>query len=160
MTPGTYLRKRREAAGLDLHQVAATLAVLPWAVRPASTEDVVLLEKRLILAECGTHDLTPEQALLLRSVFRFDAEVYERLFLCHHAGRANGLPRPDVCRGCGCSWHDACEDAGVGCHWSAADPTLCSACTDRPAASLEIDSVLTAQAADWPDAPLPEGIPT
>jgi hypothetical protein len=157
MIPGTYLRKRREAAGLGLQQVAAKLALLPWAVRPASIEDILLLEERLILAECGTRDLTPEQALLLRNVFRFDAAVYEQLFLCHHAGRASDLPRPQVCRSCACSWHDACDDGGVGCHWSA-DPTICSACVGRPAAHAEIDSAPVPQA-DWPDAPHPEGTP-
>jgi len=150
MTPGTYLRKRREATGLDLDQVAITLARLPWAVRATSPYDVLLLKHRLHVAETGLADLTPEQAQLLRPIFRFDAGVYEQLFLLQHAGIWTHLPEPQVCRGCACSWHDACTDGDVACSWTA-DPALCSACARQPASRAEVT--------DWPDAPHPEGTP-
>jgi len=145
MSPGTYLRKRREAAGLDLRTTAARLAGLPWVLRAPSERDVGLLAARLGLVEADRWDLTRPQLDLVRTVIRIDPQVYEQLVQLHQAGPDSGLPIPSICRACGCTWFVACvDDDGHACSWASAAEDLCTACA--PAAQP-----------DWPDAPQPEG---
>ncbi|MFC0683064.1 RodZ family helix-turn-helix domain-containing protein [Novosphingobium clariflavum] len=125
MSPGTYLRKRREAAGLDMVEVAAALIVIGDRVRTITSADLLKLEERLFAAEADEPCLRVEQARLLRQVMVFDLEVYELLLLHHHFDPASGLPEPQICRSCGCTWHDACPGS---CGWVAGDPTLCTGC--------------------------------
>lgn len=108
MTPGRYLRLRRQAARLRLDQLpipgTAALAIerdarLPW------------------FEEIGA----------LSGAFNFSISVLGEL-----ARGAN----PGLCRCCGCSQFDACvEQIAIGvrapCAWVQED--LCSACDGKPA---------------------------
>lgn len=149
ITPGTYLRMRREAAGVLLRQTALTLCVElgPRASSPPHNPlgityeaDIGEMFRRLVAAEADQDNLTIAQAAFLRRIFPFDMAVYEALLLNHHGCP---VPVPPICRTCACSWHDACRDPAHGpCAWSDTAPDLCTACE---------------RAAEWPDAPLPEG---
>jgi hypothetical protein len=116
MKAGRYLRKRREAAGLTIADVAARLVPLELDRRLWRTEE----------ANCV--GMSRRDISLLRGVFPFDPAILRRLI--------EGDESDQICRRCGCSEQDACSDqhpgAGiffvepVGCHWVAHD--LCSAC--------------------------------
>lgn len=131
MTPGAYLRKRREAAGLSLDQVAGQLAALPWALVRPSAQEIASLAARLAVAEADQDNLTVPQAELLRNAFRFDIYVYQTLLWARYGDR--NTPLPQLCRHCACSWCDPCLHHGSPCQWVARD--LCSACAD-PGISL------------------------
>lgn len=127
MTPGTYLRLRRLAAGVRIE--AAALALANGAgdkEEPAQ----LLLELIELDAVCATAD----QLARLRLAFRFDGKTYDRLADLKFFGAK--LPYPRVCRACGCTEFDACLDhhRHAACHWVAAD--LCSACFGPDAQSV------------------------
>lgn len=128
MSPGTYLRKRREAAGVALVDLAALMAGLPWRVREPELGDVERLVARLAEAEDDRDNLTLMQAAMLLNAFPLDVDIYEALLLHHHAVRApiHGVPRPRVCRRCACSDRDGCHTDRGMCAWASAD--LCTAC--------------------------------
>lgn len=128
MSPGTYLEKRRLAAGLTLDQLARSLANLPWAIRPAREEEVQRLSLRLKAAEQNEVTMTLNQLGLMRNAFAFDPGVYMALADLHHGGPGSGLPEPQVCRECGCSWFVACETPRGPCAWSDHNADLCTAC--------------------------------
>lgn len=146
MTPGTYLMKRRQAAGLSLEEVALHLLALPVAMTGYGRLHLTALAGRLALLEADRDVLSPAQAKLVRSAFSFDDDIYEQLVARHFAGEDCGLPEPRLCRGCGCSWHDACVTAGGPCAWSLDDPSLCTACeraiTDFAAAHLPASEIV------------------
>lgn len=129
MTPGIYLRKRREAAGLSLGEVARQLALFQLGVFGCGRSDILPQLERI---EAGAAALTRAQADLLRNVLAFDPSVYNRLL----AG--DTLPQPPICRVCACSFFDPCDTSATdqggsfraACHW--AEPDLCSACADNP----------------------------
>jgi hypothetical protein len=142
MSPGTYMRKRREAAGLSVREASLLAVSLPLAAyhRPGHEFDIqeaVGLMARFGWIEGDRDYLTESQAWLLQRVMPFDPDVYIALTLLHAIGpeRAawSGLPVPQVCRECACSWHVACLTSpapGVAarpCSWSA-EPDLCTAC--------------------------------
>ena len=114
MTPGTYLRLRREAAGLMM-------------------EDVVMLitpdEERWPLALLHTLAIEIDEVLpssseveTLRFAFAFDRYVFRQL-------AANLAPLPEICVACGCSALDACDDESAGpCAWASHSHDLCTAC--------------------------------
>jgi transcriptional regulator with XRE-family HTH domain len=131
MSPGTYLQKRRAAAGLTIKQVAAAFAGMPDRVRPLRVEDFALLEARLSAAEADTNPLSMPQAALLHRIYRFDLSIFELLLIHHSELIPSGLPEPQICRVCACSWHDACTFSGAPCSWMPGDPTLCTACRGR-----------------------------
>ena len=117
MTPGTYLRKRREAADVTPEDVARMVAAVieqpgPW------------------LSEIENDDRAPSATSvgMLIGTFDFDRHVLDRLIDLHYF--AADLPEPRLCRTCACSQWDPCvtDLRGSGsCHWVAED--LCSACT-------------------------------
>ncbi|MDE8654797.1 XRE family transcriptional regulator [Novosphingobium album (ex Liu et al. 2023)] len=132
MSPGTYLRLRREAADLPLPVLAAQVAGAPDRLRPVTAGDRLELQRRIEAAERDEAPLTMPQAALLRRAFPFELGVYELLLLRHQAGPGNCLPEPQLCRFCGCSWHDCCATtSGRPCAWVEGDPTLCTACARR-----------------------------
>lgn len=122
MTPGTYLRKRREAAGLSIEDVAHMLSPAPHGA------DRVATELRLIEQDRPTgspYDLVDE----LPAIFKFDRPVYDALVVLH-ADPNGELPVPQICRVCACTWNDACVDPRRGpCCWLEVD--LCSHCEDK-----------------------------
>jgi hypothetical protein len=133
MAPGTYLRKRREAAGFTVPRVAAALAGAPDRIRPIRPRDFQLLEVVLEAVEADLLALTLPQAALLHRIFRFDLTTLELLMLHHGEVPISDLPLPQICRVCACTWHDACETEHGPCAWTPGDPTLCTSCRD-PAA--------------------------
>ena len=132
--PRNLPQKRRKAAGVDLRTVAHLLAALPMAVRPITPAELARLTDRLEAAEADTDNITVEQAMLLQNAFTFDIEVYEQLLLLHHCPWGSGLPVPQVCRECACSWHDPCLTPGRDgvkspCGWTESD--LCTVCAPQ-----------------------------
>ncbi|QIG80082.1 RodZ family helix-turn-helix domain-containing protein [Stakelama tenebrarum] len=119
MTPGTYLRKRREASGLCVLDVAVRIAA------PGQTARLVRS-----LNEIERDELHVTDAILhaLRHAFAFDPQIYAQLLDLHvsDAAAAAMLPHPQLCRVCACSWHDPCQTDDGPCHWQERD--LCSAC--------------------------------
>lgn len=159
MSPGTYLRKRREAARLGIRQAAATLAVLGASLgrgRATRADDrmVSRLSLRLVQAEDDELPFPTDQVGFLANVFPIDAQVYSRLVALHYAGPRTStssprrilndaaalvdLPVPRTCRRCACSANDACVDDRGACAWSARDPGLCTCCTRKEAAASEL----------------------
>lgn len=119
ITPGTYLRLRREAAGLSIEDVASVIGTIPHM-------DALGRAGWLRLVEADETPIGANVVDTLRNVFRFDQLVL--LDLADIARGASGVPEPRLCRVCACSDADACVDpvTHVGCEWVAAD--LCSAC--------------------------------
>lgn len=134
ISPGAYLQKRREAAGLGLLQAAANLAALPWAVGRPGSDQIRQLQHRLTAAEEDRQPFTLAQAELVRAVFPFDVGIYLQLVDLHDNGAVAGQALPQLCRSCACSWNDPCEvrvgNRTIGCAWSS-DAALCTACRDR-----------------------------
>ncbi len=119
MSPGSYLRLRREAAGLSIDDVAAALATEP---RWNELDRKAWLE----LIEADAAPVGDDVQKSLFGVFRFDAAILSHLVVMHAGG---ALSVPHLCRVCACSWLDPCDEAYAGsCSWSATDPDLCTAC--------------------------------
>ncbi|MEG3160902.1 hypothetical protein U1763_10350 [Sphingomonas sp. LB2R24] len=88
---------------------------------PSAIALVALLETPGVVAK------REETLEALRSVFRFDADVYRQL------ARDPEGSHPQICQGCGCSAWDPHVDAD-GCEkleWAA--PSLCVICADAKA---------------------------
>lgn len=143
MSPGEYLRKRREAAGISAAEVARQLALMHFG-NMTSPRAAILAE--LERAEDSTMPLSLAQAQVLRNVFPLDAAIYEALAQHHFADQASRaeLTQPRVCAACACSWNDPCRiHARRGtsvidwpCSWSPDRPELCTACTLTQAAAV------------------------
>lgn len=115
LTPAAYLRLRRHAAGLSVEDVARVIAP-----RERDRAEAAALVRTLETDGCrARHTRTLRE---LRRAFRFDANVYRQL--CEEP--ANRHPR--ICRDCGCSHYDPCEDFehGGACGW--AEPERCTSC--------------------------------
>jgi hypothetical protein len=87
MSPGTYLRKRRDAAALGVIQAAASLATLAWP-RPVSVQEQARLSLRINDAEADVRPFALKELELLRNVFAFDVQVYLQLVAIHEAALA------------------------------------------------------------------------
>ena len=126
ISPGTYLRKRREAAGLTLEAVAAKLATEP---RLGELDRLAWL--RLIEADSVPIGATAIAALHI--IFRFDGQILDRLADLHYCSAQ--LPAPQLCRVCACSWlHPCVDEHGGACSWADRDLcTECAAVTGSPA---------------------------
>lgn len=113
MTPGDYLRKRREAAGLSIEGLVERLA------KAGLAGDAV----RRTQVDCESGRTRPGDGWLriLQSAFAFDPGVYLALFHDDAGVR--------ICRGCACTENDACDEGLQMCGWAAAD--LCTACVHR-----------------------------
>lgn len=135
-TSGTYLHKRRLAAGLSIEEVAARVAAMSWQLG-LDASDPARLAAFLREVEADNNNLTYGAAITLRGVFAFDVEVHWHLLVQRFDPESRDLPRPKLCRQCACSFHDACEVDGQPCAWSDADPTLCTACERAGAARPE-----------------------
>lgn len=110
MQPGTYLSKRRHAAGLSLGEVARQLALLQFGIVAYQAGAIA---RQMKAAEASGEPLDNGQLALLRHVFPLDAEIYRKLVLRHTAAPEDRppLPLPMVCRACACSWCDPCHPA-------------------------------------------------
>ena len=131
MSPGTYLRKRREAAGLSAQAVAGFLVgrhAHAFAPPPA----IGTLEWGIAACERDERPFGADLVARLHGCFPFDLGIYQQLLLLHAGAHC---PEPRVCRECACSWNDACRSrSGRGsCALSVTDPTICTACEARAA---------------------------
>lgn len=143
MTPGTYLNKRRMAAGLEPLELARHMAGMPWPIGEPSPAQIRHFIGYLHRLELDHATLTRAQFEVLREALPIDVTVYYDLVALRDDGPDSELSQPNVCRVCGCSHFNACVDqAGRPCAWTSVENNLCTACA------------LT----DWPDAPLPEGV--
>lgn len=110
MTPGTYIRLRREAAGLSIEQAEAAIAA-------------GMLSAPLAELEADTAMPRGMDGAVLSYAFAIDDMVLAAL--CADQG---GGDQVRICRECGCSRNDPCEPrTGLFCAWAEAD--LCTACT-------------------------------
>lgn len=106
MTPGAYIRLRREAAGMSIEQVEV--------VTPAG-----MLSAPLAELEAGTAMPQGIDGAVLSHAFPIDDMAIAAL--------VDGEP-VRICRECGCSQRDPCEQrVDIFCGWAEAD--LCTACT-------------------------------
>jgi len=121
ITAGAYLRKRREAVGLSIAEVAAGYAV-------GSDRDA--FAARLDKIERDQDAAGPATLNRMVEIFRFDRDVYRNLIA--------GLPAgPTLCRVCACSWNDPCVGRGPNCHWAEADRcSRCAGATTEPSLTL------------------------
>ncbi len=128
LTPGAYLARRRQAAGLSIDDIAAMIATDPRLDQRA---------RRAWLAQMEA-DLSPisiESVTALSHCFAFSRLVLQRLG--NHAREPERFDPPRVCRACACSELDAClSTEGPACAW--AEDDLCTACAlPVPRASAE-----------------------
>lgn len=124
MTPGDYIRLRREAARLSIDDVAGMVSD-----RAAAAASVKV---RLEALEANDPMSAAELTLVddLIGAFPFEPAVYWML-VGRHAGGDADAPIPGVCRVCGCTWADPCiGEHHETCSWADATTTLCSACVD------------------------------
>jgi Cdc6-like AAA superfamily ATPase len=133
LSPGAYLQRRRKAAGLEIRDLASRLSALrnaliearelpagALAIRQDFVKLIIMLEAK------GVRARHPETLEAIAAVMPFDAAVYQQL------AYGNARRQPRVCRGCGCSTHDSCQDEQWGsCSW--ASPTQCSHCAAKGA---------------------------
>lgn len=121
MSPGTYLRKRREAAGIEIEDLALALETIPPVSHRVRCEMLVQVERDL-------HPIGLELlGWLARAGVHFDLDVL--LTLADRFYFHTDLPVPPICRTCGCSQADACvSDCGEPCGWAA--PDLCTRCAE------------------------------
>lgn len=148
MAPGTYLERRRIAAGYSLPGLARELLALQGFGTARSLADLHRLHLALLSAEQGTLHHTRARIETIRAFVPLDVSLYLHLVECVRSGdpcRADG-----ICDVCACTFHDPCvlpvgpaAVLGQGtCHWAA--PNLCSVCADalggitpHPASSSE-----------------------
>jgi hypothetical protein len=130
MPPGTYIRKRREAAGLTLKQVVS------WMADDGSGITRGELLGQLRTLESNEGPATAFSVEPLKGAFPFDPNVY--LALVFFAGGAK-VVLPPICRVCACSEFDACLDGSrEPCGWAkvpADDAPLCTMCLPDPGES-------------------------
>lgn len=112
LTPGQYLRKRREAAGLSIDDVAERILTVPrWAehLRRGWLEQI----------EADEMPATFNTIVVLHQVMQFDLRILVALSV-------EGEDAPRLCASCACSEADPCVDHSGPCSWASND--LCSAC--------------------------------
>jgi hypothetical protein len=128
-TPGLYMQKRREAAGLELDDLATILAGAGSGAADFRAQIVALEAHDLDAFSALTHLTLLDR---LDGPIRYDRAVY---FALVAAEDNPARPLPPICRGCACSWQDPCleqtgEDLGP-CGWANAgttEPPLCTRC--------------------------------
>ncbi|MEA3390048.1 MAG: helix-turn-helix transcriptional regulator [Pseudomonadota bacterium] len=123
MTPGTYLKLRRVAAGQSLIDVAAMVATDP---RYGEIDKVSWIDR----IERDIAALSPDVIRTLGQAFRFSRPVLEQLITLRNYG-PDADEEPRICHLCGCTQNDACldPDTGHGCAWSG--PDTCTSCTGK-----------------------------
>lgn len=138
MTPGTYLRKRREAAGVsrELAAVAFMPCSNPPYHPPTLVAQVLNIARWLGELESDQSQVDGIALMQMSGVVPFEREAYDRLVALH---LGVDVAPPSICRECGCGVLTACIDQGHPCAWSEADPNLCTACERREAQAAAAD---------------------
>lgn len=117
LTPGSYLKHRRQAAQLSIVDVAHRIGTEPRTAEHSRGEWLDLIE-----ADAAPMTLTTIVAL--SQVFSFDIHV---LWTLERIAQGEAVAAPQCCRICACTDYDGCRSAhGVTCSWVEDD--LCSAC--------------------------------
>ena len=131
MTPGTYLRKRREASGVSVGTLGQSMVP---AGKAAAKHDQLgkIFADMLTEAEADRLPLDSAASKLIADLIGFDNSIYDRLVAIRFG---HNLPVPQICKTCACSWNDPCLSEGVDtiespCSWAEAD--LCTACVPYP----------------------------
>ena len=114
ISPGTYVRLRREALGITLDDLSLCLETAP----PISARTRA---EWLAQMEADTAPISMLSGLAIADIVRFDLVVLSRLIAVDDGAR--DVLVPALCRRCACSEMDACDG---GCSW--AEPDLCSVC--------------------------------
>jgi transcriptional regulator with XRE-family HTH domain len=112
LTPGQYLRKRREASGLSIDDIAERIGTVPhWAphLRRGWLEQI----------ESNQMPATFNTIVVLHQVMQFDLRVLVSL-------TAEATDAPRLCKVCACSDEDPCVGTSGPCSWVNVD--LCTAC--------------------------------
>ncbi len=124
MTPGTYLRLRRQAAGLSIEDVAAMVRTSPR----LGEVDVIAWLRRV---EEDVAALSPDVIGALGVAFRFSCPVLWQLIDLRSYG-PDTIQVPPICLTCGCTDEDSCVDpvTRAPCAWHSED--LCTACIGHP----------------------------
>ncbi len=123
-TPGSYLKTRRTAQLLSLHDVAARIATHPHVPEHDRVAWLERIEADVVPASIHTIDA-------LRSVYRFDRSVLDSLAAIAR-GERDPIHTPRICRICACSWRCSCTRDGEECGWVVGQD-LCTACEQRAA---------------------------
>lgn len=123
MTPGTYLKLRREAAGISITDVAGMVTTDP---RYGEIDKVAWIQR----LEADVAEMSPDVIIAMSKLFRFSRTVVLQLVTLRSYGPGSGV-EPRICHLCGCTEHDACLDqtTGHGCAWSG--PDTCTSCTGK-----------------------------
>ncbi|MEO7467380.1 MAG: helix-turn-helix transcriptional regulator [Sphingobium limneticum] len=127
MTPGTYLQKRRIAAGLSIMDVAAMVHTNP---RLGGIDKVAWIDR----IEKDIAALSPDVIATLADAFRFSRTILLQLITIRSFGADAIDPQPRICIMCACTDNDACSAAvtGESCAWDS--DHLCTFCiTPDPA---------------------------
>lgn len=120
MTPGTYLRLRRQADDLSIDDLALMIGSVPADKHIARAELIRTIEADILPVSLA-------MALVFAVAISIDLDVLGQLVEAH-AHRPADVPQ--ICRTCGCTDDRACPS---GCSW--AEPDLCSACVPDAAAA-------------------------
>ena len=112
LTPGKYLRTRREAAGLSIADVAERIATAPRWAQHLRRGWLAQIESDQMPASFNT-------IVVLHQVLQFDLGVLVAL-------SAEGVEAPRLCVVCACSEADRCVGLAGPCLWISDD--RCSAC--------------------------------
>jgi transcriptional regulator with XRE-family HTH domain len=126
LTPGAYIKYRRQAQLLSLEDVAARLDTAPHIPVRDRSEWLEHIECDIVPAGIETIDA-------LHRVIRFDRSVLATLAAIAR-GERDLKHYPLLCRICACSYRDACSDGARGCAWVPGED-LCTACVASPAAA-------------------------
>ena len=129
ITPGAYLKRRRQAQHLRLSDVAARIGTRPHVPEHDRIAWLEKIEADIVPASIHTIDA-------LSAAYRFDRSVLATLDAIARGVR-DPEHAPRLCRVCACSWRDACITAvdghhAEGCAWVQGED-LCTGCVPAPA---------------------------
>ena len=141
LSPADYLRLRRVASGYSPEAFARALLMVadhgqPPAARAGRTRDEEqqrfreTLDLVRLLETGGTVARRAQTLHAIQSLIPFDPDVY------HQLANEPADRHPRVCRGCGCSGHDACSTEHSVCAW--VTPGWCSFCEARTAVGRKV----------------------
>lgn len=125
MTPGTYLMKRRQAAGLSIDDVAERIGTAPHLAQIDRKAWIDRIER-------GIDPISADVLATLRTAYPFIPTIAWRL-LDRPRFSPEDFSLPRLCRICGCSERDPCFLPGpeprLCCAWAEED--LCTSCIGK-----------------------------
>lgn len=128
MRPGDYVKKRREAAELEIATLAVEIAGPDLPAQDACRA-LFALE-----ADALADGASRQHVVLIQSLAQampFDTDVYWTLV----AARVNpDVIVPPICRACGCTEWDPCTDGFGYCAWAEigeGEEPICTVCAEK-----------------------------